>query len=437
MATQCHVGVFDVLSTDVATTTIGVTDPGFTPKVLILWTQGRSDGSDAVGRASIHRSIGFVAGTGDRRCVVNMAEDAQANVDSNHAMYNDRIAGRISVTSAADGALDLASFDANGFTAVVDTQFGASMRFHYLALGGADITNVFLGSTSKPTATGDQAITGVGFQGDLVLFLGSGFDPENSIDTDCQVCIGAADGTNQAVLWGSSDDADSAGDSQTYCNDVNCLAAGGTNGNLDSRATFSSFDADGFTINWTAAGATTNPFAYLVIKGGRHRVGSFLTQTDTSTPITATGLSIGTPVGAMFFSGNAAEDAAGTQRNSERISIGAASSPSARGAQGSHDENGVLDTEIQTAIEHDAIYVNVDSAAAVQGLMDLTSFDSDGWSAIMDDADPSQAFGWFVAFGSAAVVSTPHLETWAPTLRPPLPPIIGMVPSGTIGIKTP
>jgi hypothetical protein len=104
----------------------------------------------------------------------------------------------------------------------------------------------------------------------------------------------------------------------------------------------------------------------------------------------------------MFISHGQAESTSDTIQNEDRLSIGAFSSLTARGAQGILDENGVTDSEVTTAIEFDEVYVNVSTASAIDGLMDVKSIDADGFTMVMDDADPAAAFVWYAAFGPAA-----------------------------------
>jgi hypothetical protein len=64
------------------------------------------------------------------------------------------------------------------------------------------------------------------------------------------------------------------------------------------------------------------------------------------------------------------------------------------------DDDAATTAIVGTAFEYDAVYINMPgTAATVQGLMDVKTIDSDGFTMIMDDADPSQAFVWYLAFG--------------------------------------
>lgn len=145
----------------------------------------------------------------------------------------------------------------------------------------------------------------------------------------------------------------------------------------------------------------------MCIKGGNWLIGDGLTQTDTVTDIVETGFGFA-PTGAMFVSHCNTKSTADTAQNHASLSIGAMDSASSRGAQAAYMENGTADSECTTAVEHDAVYINISNADAVQGLMDVKSVDSDGFTLIMDDADPSQNYFWYVAAGSVPAGSTAY-----------------------------
>src|SRR5207244_5441114 len=70
-------------------------------------------------------------------------------------------------------ALDFVSNNADGFTVNVVTADATSRRVFYLALGG--LTNAVVGNYQTPaTTTGNQTITGLGFQPDLLMVLSYG-----------------------------------------------------------------------------------------------------------------------------------------------------------------------------------------------------------------------------------------------------------------------
>jgi hypothetical protein len=407
MALSAKVGSFDT-GTDAVSSSVIVTGVGFQPSAIMFWWSGRTGSSDAVGSAHIQRGFGCATSSTSRRAVASRSEDAAATSDVSRAGYDSACVVVMSPTSAAiDGLLDFASFDSDGFTLTVDDQFTASYRIHYLALGGADLTNATTGSFSTAAGTGDEAYTGVGFQPDCVIFLAPNTNTLNSAQGGGEMCIGAAvDASNQAVWYGDAIAVSGTMATINYCRAGECYVNSSSSATT-IRASLSTMDADGFTLNFSEAAAATTVF-YLALRGGRYAVGDISTPANT-TPFAETSVGVGTPVAAMFVSAGKVEDAEDTPSVHDRWSLGAATSSSAQVAMGTWEENGTADAENATAVEHDAVFVNIASTDAVQSRMELDSMDSDGFTLSMETADAGGQFVWYVAFGSEEVVGISYL----------------------------
>jgi len=405
--------------------TVVVAGLGFTPKVLILWWSGRTEAVDTIGRASLFRGIGFADGA-TARCSVGNSIDAQAAGDSSRGMQaTPTIIATLDAAGAFDGLIDWTSFDADGFTLTVADVMPLDLRVHYLALGGLDITDVDTGIITEAAATGNQATTGVGFQPDLVLFSSgneAGTLPQ-SASTGGVLMFGAAKSSTSRYVWcAGTDEASATMDSSSYCIDDGCIALmpNAIGDVIDARADFVSMDADGFTVNWLERAALRRVL-YLAIKGGSYLLGDLLTQTDITTSIVESGFGF-SPTSVMFVSHCQTKSTSDTGQAHDRMSIGAFSDATTRGAQATLDEDAVLDSEVTTAIEFDGVYVNISLTSTIDGEMDVVSVDSDGFTCIMDNADPAQAFVWYIALGSTVVPPvpppTPSTVTIAPSIRP-------------------
>lgn len=404
MAISSFVGSFNT-GVGAAASTIAITGVGFAPEVLIFWWSGRSEAVDTIGRASHYRGFGVAVSATDRRAITSSSIDALIAADTQSGQDEAACILSIDATPAIDGALDLQSFDADGFTLVVDDQMPRDLRVNYLALAG-DITNAITGRFNEPGAIGDQDVTGLGFQPDFVLFFSAAMaanPPGAKADSD--LMIGAATGSsNQGVWSGGSNNASATMQTMSYCTLGECIALfESTIASISSRADFVSFLADGFRVNW-AERSSTRRVHYLALKGGNYLVGNLLTQTDTVTDIAESSFGF-SPSAALFVSHGQVESTSDTAQDNDRLSIGAFSSLTDRGAQATLDEDATADSEVTTAIEIDAVYANISTGSAIVGLMDVKSRDSDGFTMIMDDADPAQACVWYMAFGPAAVVA--------------------------------
>ena len=413
MGLNSTVGAFNT-GTGAVGTTVAVTGLGYTPKVVFFWWSGRTETTDTAGRANHGRGFGSAVSATDRRCVYTHSDDASASAFAKNAMRSDACIA-VLVTGAAsgllDGLLDLQSMDSDGFTLVVDDQFATSFRIHYLALGGSDLTNVeggvFTNSTSAAPVS--QSVT-TSFKPDcLVFFSTSNPNNDGTIVADSSMCIGAVgSGTisgnvsQQGVWAGGSNDAAATMQTISYCIASECIAViGAPVTGLTARATFTSFDVTpGFTINWLETTALVRSTFYIALQGAKSYVSAFITKTDTTTDITESGFGF-SPKSTLFVSHGKASSTTDNAQDNDEWSCGAFSDISTRGTQGTMDVDAGADSIVATAVEHDEVYINIDTAGAVEGLMDIKSVDVDGFTCIMDNADPSAAFVWYLAFGSS------------------------------------
>lgn len=407
MALSSFTGSF-ATGTGAAASTVVITGVGFQPKAILFFWSGRSESVDTIGRASHYRGFGVACTTTDRRAIAGNSDDAAAASNANAA--HDNAACILSVSGAAtpliDGQMDLQSMDADGFTLVVDDQMPRSLRVHYLALGGDSMVSVISGQFQEAAATGNQDTTGLGFQPDGIIFFStqaSAAPP--SAASGGFFTLGAATGAaNQAVRASRSRDAQATMSASSYAVNDECFASlANSTLAVQSRAQFVSFLADGFRINWVERVATQYVH-YIAFKGGNYLVSDLLTQTDTVTDIVEGSFGF-QPSAALFLSNGLTESTVDTVQSDDRLSIGAFSSLTNRGAQATLDETAIADSEITTAIEFDAVYANIKTDSTIDGLMDIKSIDSGGFTMIMDDADPAQAFVWYMAFGPAAAAA--------------------------------
>jgi len=421
MAFSSKTGSFNT-GTGILGSTTPVTGVGFTPKVLILWWSGRTESVDTIARASLFRGIGF-ANSVEAVCSVSNSIDAQAAGDSSRGTHGNALVATLDAAGAYDGLMDLQSLDADGFTLVVDDVMPLDLRVSYLALGGSDLTNSFISVLTESLALGSVGYTGVGFQPDIVLFSSgenTGALPQSD-STGGLLMFGAAKSSTNRYVWSvGTDEASATMDTSSYCIDDGCIAMmpSGIGDVINARADLVSMDSDGFTLDWEEI-TTTRRILYLALKGGSYVLGDLLTQTDITTSIVESGFGF-SPTAAMFVSHCQTKSTSDTGQAHDRMSIGAFDSASSRGAQATLDTDGVADSEVTTAIEFDGVYVNISTASAIDGEMDVVSVDSDGFTCIMDNADPAQAFVWYIAFGSTVVPPTPtptDSGTIAPSIK--------------------
>lgn len=408
MALSTHVSAFST-GTTALSSTVSITDCPFQPKAVIFWRFREANSTvDAITGETNKTMVGFATGPSDRRVVFTRSNDGAASVGT--VGYHSDAACIISANASAaiDGALDFVQFTSNGFDLIVDDVMPESARIHYMAFGGSDITNVATGSWTEPGSTGNHDITSLAFQPDAIFVVANqvgAAPPNGSAAIDSGLSIGAATGSSeQGVVMGNQDDAAAASNSVGFGISDSALALVSTGGTtITWKEAFVSFLSNGFTMNATARTAGARVAHFLAFKGGQYHVGNLTTATNT-TPFTETGVGF-QPTGAMFASAFRAESSGTTTTDHDHLGFGAASGASAQGAQSRIDKDAADPTDVVDAIEHDAVYVRITTTLAtdtVAGIMELDSFDSDGMTLTMNDADPDAAFVWYLAVGSSA-----------------------------------
>jgi hypothetical protein len=376
---------------------------------------GNNSATDAATAAvDYRRAVGFATSTSDRRCVATFAADAAASSNLGSMARNDAVIATIDGSGAMTGLVDLNSITSDGFTLIVDDTLPVNLVICWEAWGGSDITVAACVDIAEPAATGDVDYTVTGFTAgatnQVVMFAGVQCTAalNTGAGTDSGLCVGFATGASsaQCVLMGNSDDASNTMDTEGYVQDGECLAmsvvAGGS---VNARASLTQFGTNNFRLNWAARGLTDRRYIGLGIKGGGWSAGSLtIDSTGTTNTASVSGLSF-TPKGVSMFGRDAAENAAGTIADEDRMSLGTASSTSSRRSQGAWDEHNIADSETNLCIEYDQVLVFPTGAGAVDSAYDISAFNSDGFTVIVDDAPASgSATSWqgYLTFGDAA-----------------------------------
>lgn len=423
MALDVAVRSFDWLTTQAAATTIDV-NFGFTPKVLIAFSCHKlsTDGvttSPTRGAARFSFAAKKAAGGGvnmsaNRRTVCFESVDGNATGDYRARQRNDAFA----TVGGSTGTLDIdaeANWPASSVRFIVDVQ-NAAVNEHItvVALGGTDISDATVGTITEPASTGNQSTSGLGFQPNLVLFASIGNATENSANvTPGGVMFGAGDGSRSWVCFGGGDNTAVTMNTVGYSksSQIIAIAPQPNASTLDAEATLTSLDSDGFSLNWSSQTAGGRKLFYIAIKMATSavRVDNLLSQTNTSNfSVTGYGQQ---PVLALFSSACRAESTASTPSDNLEFSVGAATSSTARECQAVIDRDAQANSDEATDLETDQTYANISTGLVIEGLMDLVSFDSDGMTLVMDDADPSQNFVGVITFGTPASGGSPQSIT--------------------------
>lgn len=392
MSLSCKVGSLTVPG---ATGNQAYSGLGFTPKVVLFFGVRRSsDGVDGTG-PNMAMTICGIAVSSTARAVLYSTDDFSGGgyaVDATKAIFVRHYGIGTPVT---DYAADLVTLDADGFTLNWTTANATAYVVNYMALGGGDLTNVFLKSLTTPTATGSQGYTGVGFRPDALLLIGAGINdsaPDANHDT-AAIGFGSSSTARGCVARGFN----GALIQYQRTDKIYADMDGGAGATIQRQCDLTSLDADGFTLNWDTAVAAQHTVYVLCLKGGQFKAGAFLQKTSTgSQGYSGVGFQPTGIVRSSFF------EAATTSVLTNRIygDFGAASGATARATSHFGDANAavaVLDRTKFIRLESDA-GTPVTTMAA-----DLTSFDADGFTLNWTTADATARQSIYLAFGSAPI----------------------------------
>lgn len=398
MALSCFVGSFTVPAATGNQSTTGV---GFQPKAILFFGNRRSSDAatqNGAANADMPHFIGMATSSSSRG-VVDCQDDyssvASAAPTGTQCIRLRNAAGTVQY------AADFVSMDADGFTVNWATANATAYVINYMAFGGTDLTNVAVKSFSSATSTGNQATTGVGFQPDALVLVGS----ETVYGVGC-VALGFVSGTSARGGLGNAYD----GGLSQYQRTVKAYAVPrGSSTTVGLEADLTSFDSDGFTLNWGTVQAAGRTIYALCFKGGQFKSYSFTQKTSTgSQGYTGVGFQ---PTGVLM---GGTLRAAGTTVTTARLAlyVGAGSGSSARGAinylNGGTGVAELIRTKIYTARQDNA-------TPTLNAAADLTSLDADGFTLNYSTADATAREVLAMAFGSAAggggaTVTYPQLE---------------------------
>lgn len=168
---RAKVGAFN---TGTGTADVAVTDPGFTPDLVLFWWTGRTESVDTIGLLDVHRGFGWTIGTaaGNNRAVAANTDHGNANGTSRSAHSADAciLTVDFAASPAISGAAKLKSFDSGGFTLQITDAFPADFRIHYWAIKLPSGFQLATGDSTEGT-TANQSITAPNFLPDIVWFM--------------------------------------------------------------------------------------------------------------------------------------------------------------------------------------------------------------------------------------------------------------------------
>jgi hypothetical protein len=409
MPLQAFVDAFNIGTGAVASTVVR-TGYGFQPKACIYFWSGRTESVDTVNQLDLKGGVGFACSPTDRRCISTQSDFGPTTMATDRKHNNAQCIEALTITGTVDGNADLQSFDSDGQTLVIDSQFTTNLRVHCLAIGGADLLDAATFQAQAPLAIGTADITTLGFQPSAVLLSSIGLATAPAAATGgARWSLGFATATStQAVVASLDTDAVATSVAARYAFNAECVAMMVSNSSITFRASLTSFLSTGLRLNWLEVDGTTQPYVFgLALRGGQYAVGSLSTASDTTTPMVVSGLGFA-PVGVFMASHGATQDTQDTPNNGRlSMHVGAFTSPTNRGCQATVSLGSAGTANCAALLEHAACYCNVNAGlTAAERLLDVQSMDSGGFTCIMDAAVAGATIVYYLAMGSAPIAGT-------------------------------
>jgi hypothetical protein len=405
VALDCKVISFNV-TTGAAGSTVTVT-PGFETKAGVLFWSGRTGSTDGNGAGTSHRGSGVFTSDSSFRAFATRSLDGSGNADAFNIWFSSACVAEVAATP---GRLDVQSISSTQVVFEVIAQFSTDLRVTGLFLGGSDIQAELKQFTAAGTAPVDQEFVMTGsFNPSVVMMWATRAGTEGTQRSDSVLCMGVARSSSECfTLSGASNDGSGSMVTESYLREGDTLASYSANvTSIDSRATFVGMTVGtgtGCTIHWESRAQA--PVISVLFLGGafQSKIGSFLTQTDTTTDMTGT--TSFTPKGLLVLSHNKAQNSADGLSAHDKWSVGVATSTSEQHCQAMADRDANTTSFVSEALEQDHVYVNMDEVnKTLQGSANLTALSGSGFTARMTDADPAQASVCWLALGDAAAAT--------------------------------
>lgn len=381
-----------------------VSGVGFQPKLVLFFGNLQAA---AGGQANALLGIGAATSSTQEGCVASNSRDNTTTGTTGSIVQNDACFVLNNQPGATHTKADFTSMDADGFTINVAT-FTAAVRVMALCLGGADLTNAYVGSRQMPAGTGAFATTGVGFQGDALILIGGGEARAGFADSpggDHGLSIGVALSSTQRYCAAVGADSGVA-DMVTASIQMNdrCLAflSGTTVDNLGTALDFVSWDSDGFTLN-KISGATATDMVYIVLKGGQYAVGDVAHQAGTGQFSETVGFQ---PSALLLFGTNRATAYQSAPVAEAELVVGAATSTTEQACAWILDADTLASSDNQQRLSQTRISIDYDRTGgntfAAAGELGFTSFGATGFTLEQHDGNPTAWLLPYLAIGSAA-----------------------------------
>lgn len=406
--------------------TTDITTVGFQPDLVL---------TAIIGTLCRH-SFGMVHETGGtvrQYSYGGVSRNGQTTTGEFAHVRSDAGVAQLSTSGTASWYGEFSAFDSSGFSVTSRVAGTGNQTLNWLALDFNGAAGVWVGNHSTPTATGNASDTQPGFRPQFILQLQTLAEAVTTIYSDSRggsIGIAAIDVNEAYTTSLSREDAVTTSNTQSLSDNV-AVRLPDDDGAAKLTATLTSFDATGWTANYSAVDAAVKLFPTLVIgesvdvsgTQGRITIATMRGATNTSIgnqDFTTTDMGGFTPKAALFIMTSAITD--NTAINGATIGFGAAISVAKQWSGRVHSRHGGVGNSVtngtQSITTCISLYNHSDSVNA--GSAEFVSFIQNGVRINWTTA-PTAAFLLTIVFfsgenllatiGSISVGDTLNLET--------------------------
>jgi len=385
-----------------STTTTGlpvsqaITGVGFQPKAALFFATLQT----AFGSIGNHMVVclGMTDGTTDFATSVSSKDNVGTSVCKRR--HADKALTIIDENGSLVAEADLSSWGADGFTLSWTTNNNQAYKIHAVLLGGDDLTAAKVKTFAA--GSGSQAVTGVGFRPSGGVFISDLDDSTPPANDNAATYLfgvqGSATSTEAMSICCWSQDALDTTQTGMRLRMSNCIQGLSYKSSQiisNGLAYISSWDSDGFTVNWTENPLSAYYVGALVLEGGSWKAKKEEQgRTNAGTQdYTGYGFQPRAVIMAGMFSGATIPDDIKTFSwlglGAAAAQVGTPGSLDAEGAIRGADDNalGTANT-VQDTRDNDC-YIYGDTSTTYRG--SLSSFDADGftinWESVFSNTD--------------------------------------------------
>ena len=236
-----------------------ITGLGFQPKAVIFYFTNNTVNGIRPGQTF---GIGYTNGTNGMRSAGFTCDNGAAVANcGRYRSSNATIDVLVPGTPILIASAELNQLHGDGFALRWTINDANPDIIHYVAIGGTDVTHTKVGTFTLSNSAGDQAVTGLGFKPDFIMFLWTFREQEATLAHDAQLGFGFAKNlTSQGASLVFGRDPRPANDGyksrQYWGNSIILLTSTGVQ---DAIANLKSMDGDGFTVTKTDDPAAVTP----------------------------------------------------------------------------------------------------------------------------------------------------------------------------------